>query len=103
MAKANQPELLWGTYGRGGVEHCAGTCPEHQLRWKKLTDCDIEHLQAILRTQRIPFRYTEAIHAILIERGVEPDAFSLEAESEFLFAVSRALRQIGRRPSNAQN
>jgi hypothetical protein len=97
-------ELLWGTFGKGGVEHCAGTCPEHQLRWKALTDCDTEHLQAILRTQRhIPYRYTEAIHAILTERGVKPDEFSFEAESEFLFAVSRAMRRIGKGYSNAQN
>lgn len=44
-------ELLWGTYGKGGVEHCAGTCLLHPLRWVKLADCSTDHLQAILRTQ----------------------------------------------------
>lgn len=97
-------ELLWGTYGRGGVEHCAGTCPEHQLRWKKLTDCDTEHLQAILRTQRhIPADYTSAIHAILTERGVKPNAFSSFAESEFFYAVSQAMVRVTKRSSNARN
>lgn len=33
---------MWGTYGKGGAEHCAGTCPEHRLVWKKLVDCDTE-------------------------------------------------------------
>jgi hypothetical protein len=93
-------ELLWGTFGKGGAEHCAGTCPLHRLRWKRLTDCDTEHLQAILLTQQIPLHYTEAIHAILEERGVEPNAFSFEAYSEFYWTVSRALRQ---REGNVQN
>ena len=96
-------ELLWGTYGKGGVEHCAGTCPEHQLRWVRLPDCETEHLQAILRTQRIPFRYTEAIHAILIGRGETPEAFSMEAEHEFFEVVSQAMRRIARGHENAQN
>ena len=96
-------ELLWGTYGKGGVEHCVGTCPEHQLRWKKLTDCDTDHLQAILRTQRIPPYYTEAIHAILAERGVKPDEWSYEAEHEFFDACSQAMRRIAKGYTNAQN
>jgi hypothetical protein len=33
---------LWGTYGKSGKEH---------FRWKRLVDCDIDHLQAILDTQ----------------------------------------------------
>jgi hypothetical protein len=40
--------LVWGTNGKGGFEHCHGTCPEHQLRWVRLIDCETEHLQAIL-------------------------------------------------------
>lgn len=97
-------ELMWGTYGKGGVEHCVGTCPEHQLRWKNLTDCDTEHLQAILLTQRhLPFRYTGAIRLILISRGEKPNTFSPDAEYAFFQAVSQAMRRISRGSSNAKN
>jgi hypothetical protein len=45
-------KTLWGTYGKGGFEHCAGMCPEHQLHYKPLEECDSDHLQMILRNQR---------------------------------------------------
>ncbi len=82
-------EAVWGTYGKGGAEHCAGTCPEHQLRWKRLIDCDTDHLQMILQNQR-HVRYSNVrtiIESILKDRGVEPKEFSLEAEREFLVKV----------------
>lgn len=90
-------ETMWGTYGRGGVEHCAGRCPEHQLKWKKLVDCDTDHLQAILRTQRQvdenPF-IRSTIHAILIERGEKPKAFRVKAEREMYDKVYAAARNF---------
>lgn len=85
---------MWGTYGKGGAEHCAGTCPEHRLVWKKLVDCDTEHLQSILRTQRqiVDHYYTDLIHAILADRGVKPVRFSLKACNMFLKKVASAKR-----------
>lgn len=76
---------LWGTYGKGGAEHCAGLCPEHPLVWKLLTDCDTEHLQAILRTQAfIRYHpYDGFIRSILKERKVRPVKFSWEAAQKF--------------------
>lgn len=61
---------MWGTYGKGGTEHCNGTCPEHPLRWKRLIDCDTEHLQAILGTQLINNSYRVIINSILKDRGL---------------------------------
>lgn len=85
-------EAFWGTFGKGGVEHCAGRCPLHKLQWKKLTDCDTEHLQAILRTQRqIRYHmYTKLIESILKDRGVKPEKFSFEAEQEFFEKIRLA-------------
>lgn len=81
-------DLLWGSYGKGGAEHCGGCCPEHRLRMKKLSECDTDHLQAILRTQQqvhyFRFRhYVEAIHEILKTRGVEPEKFNTDAAWDF--------------------
>ena len=39
---------LWGTYGKGGFEHCRGTCGAHEYKEVRLIDCSTEHLQAIL-------------------------------------------------------
>jgi hypothetical protein len=91
-------KLEWGTYGKGGVEHCAGTCPHHRLRVKRLSDCDTAHLQMILKNQRQVYYngYAEAIHEILIERGVKPEKFSLQAEKELLNAYDTALRRVSR-------
>ena len=82
---ALKPVLRWGTYGKGGAEHCGGTCPEHQLRIKSLVDCDTDHLQAILRNQRQVHIgpssfYSLVIRRILQDRGVTPEKFSPEAE-----------------------
>lgn len=84
-------EMLWGTYGKGGVEHCAGRCPKHKLQWVKLVDRETSHLQAILRTQRqiINHPCLAVIHSILADRGVKPEAFSYAAEQE-LFDKMRA-------------
>jgi len=80
----NSKELIWGTYGKGGVEHCGGRCPAHPLEWVKLEDRETSHLQAILRTQRqIRFTYYETgIHRLLAARGVKPETFSYAAEQE---------------------
>ena len=72
IEKAKQV-CMWGTFGKGGVEHCHGYegCPQHPLTWKRLVDCDSEHLQAILRTQ-YQIRNTDypaIIKAILADRG----------------------------------
>jgi hypothetical protein len=61
--------MVWGTYGKGGVEHCFGTCSEHQLRWMRLIDCSSEHLIAILRTQpQITSLHRVVINNILNDR-----------------------------------
>ena len=88
--------VQWGTYGKGGAEHCAGTCPEHQLRYKKLIDCDTDHLQAILRTQyqlynpRLDY-ILDIIHSILKDRNIVPEEFSQEACNEFYRKVTKAM------------
>jgi hypothetical protein len=76
--------LIWGTYGKGGIEHCGGRCPKHPLQWVKLHERETSHLQAILRTQRqiIGSEYETAIHALLADRGVKPEKFSFEAQQE---------------------
>jgi len=86
----------WGTFGKGGVEHCVGRCPEHQLRFKKLIDCDDDHLQMILKNQRqveeSPF-LKRIIHYILIGRGVTPEAFDPEAEAQLFEQCAAATRK----------
>jgi hypothetical protein len=52
-------DLLWGTYGKSGKE---------SLKWKKLGDCDTDHLQAILDTQPLTDQYKIAIEGILNSR-----------------------------------
>ena len=85
--------LQWGTYGKGGAEHCAGRCPLHQLTWKKLIDCDTDHLQAILRTQHhIPLLYSVVIGSILEDRGVVAEKFDLAASNEFYRKVTAAMQ-----------
>ncbi len=87
-------EMVWGTYGKGGVEHCAGQCPEHGLKWVRLIDRETEHLQAILRTQgQIRYHPCRAvIESILEDRGVTPEKYSYEAEQELYRKYREALR-----------
>lgn len=62
---------IWGTYGKGGYEHCHGTCPAHPLRWVRLIDCETEHLQAIMSGKwYVPKHYVVIINSILDDRGV---------------------------------
>src|SRR5271155_411291 len=68
--EAAKQTAMWGTFGKDALEHCKGTCPEHQLRYKRLLDCDTEHLQAILRTQSLNQSYLDIINSILKDRGV---------------------------------
>jgi hypothetical protein len=65
---------LWGTYGKGGAEHCGGGCMHHRLRYVRLMDCDTEHLLAILATQHqlADTCYPAIIISILADRGVCP-------------------------------
>lgn len=62
---------MWGTYGKRGVLHCNGTCPQHQLRWVRLVDCETSHLLAILATQPhiTHTHYPSTIKLILVSRG----------------------------------
>lgn len=65
---------VWGTFGRGGYEHCRGTCKDHQLQYKKLIDCDDEHLHNLLNPQwAVPESYRTIIRSILKDRGYEPE------------------------------
>ena len=90
----------WGTYGKGGIEHCMGRCSAHQFRWKLLTDCDTEHLQMILRNQRQVERHPvtkSIIHRILIGRGEKPEMFSVEAETLMFRQCAEAERNFPQR------
>jgi hypothetical protein len=62
---------MWGTYGKHGLTHCNGACPQHQLRWVRLVDCETSHLLAILATQyQIAYtQYPRIIKVILMNRG----------------------------------
>jgi len=87
-------EMLWGTYGKGGVEHCAGQCPEHGLQWVRLVDRETDHLQAILRTQGQIHDHVcrVVIESILLDRGVVPEHYSHAAEQELYRKWREALR-----------
>jgi uncharacterized damage-inducible protein DinB len=67
---------MWGTYGVNS---------DQPLRWKRLVDCDTDHLQNILRTQSHVYDtiYLEYIHSILKDRGVKPAQYSYEAYQTF--------------------
>jgi len=57
-----QENLVWGTYG-------PNACHYPNLRWKRLVDCETDHLVAILNTQhQINTEYREAIDAIMKDR-----------------------------------
>lgn len=61
----------WGTYGKGGWEHCHGRCPLHQYREVRLVDCTTEHLQTLLNDGWVgeDSDYATIIRAILDDRG----------------------------------
>lgn len=74
--------MIWGTYGKGGLQHCGGQCPDHQLRWVRLIDCSTEHLIAILTTQpHITKLHRMVIGSILADRqfavGVPEESLGL--------------------------
>lgn len=95
VIRANKFQAMWGTYGKNGATHCGGTCPLHPLVWKRLIDCETEHLQAILRTQHHirGHYYTDLIHEILADRGVTPEEFNFEAATEFERQVQQAMKR----------
>src|SRR5271157_3038789 len=94
--QTNSNDLIWGTYGKGGVEHCAGRCPLHKLQWVKLRDRESSHLQAILRTQRqiSGTNYQRQIETLLRERGETPEKFSYAAEQELFNKMAAAERRF---------
>lgn len=51
---------MWGTYGKSGKD---------PLRWVRLVDCSTDHLQSILKTQRLSSDYFFLIWSILKDRG----------------------------------
>jgi hypothetical protein len=57
--------LRWGTYGKDG---------KGPLKFVLLVNCETDHLQAILRTERwhLDKNYDDAICAILWKRGTKP-------------------------------
>jgi hypothetical protein len=66
---------VWGTFGKGGVEHCEGSCPEHRLRWVRLIDCETDHLLAILANcpHVLNTDIERIIREILLDRAPELD------------------------------
>ena len=64
-------ELLWGTYGDGGMaEHVAFGTPLPEILMKRLGDLETDHLEKILETQKqIEPHYREAINLILKSRA----------------------------------
>jgi hypothetical protein len=64
-------ELLWGTYGKGGLaEHAAFGTPLPEMLVKRLGDLDTDHLEKILETQeQLEDHYREAINLILKTRA----------------------------------
>ena len=82
------PELLWGTYGKNG---------DQPLREVMIKDCDIEHLQNILKTQhRISQRYKETIEHVLLEkelsyiRDIKRDELPLHVNDEIYMEEAQA-------------
>jgi hypothetical protein len=64
--------LIWGTYGKGTMEdYEAGRIKKlPPVTWKKLDDCDTDHLIRILKNQPIQPSYKTAISHILTDRGI---------------------------------
>jgi hypothetical protein len=60
---------VWGTYDKGGFEHCKGTCPLHQYREVRLADCSTEHLQTLWTNDWLDNDYKRIVEAILDDRG----------------------------------
>ena len=78
IAKAN---AVWGTYGKNS---------DQPLTWKRLVDCETDHLQAILRTQGgLSMTYMEIIHSILKDRGETPEVYDRRAAEEFSTQFNR--------------
>lgn len=82
-------DLIWGTYGKGGVEHCAGRCPLHRLQWVKLkiaasrqnntavppkTPCSLKCVRLNVGSMK---NSAENLPKLLIIRQIKLDAFSL--------------------------
>lgn len=65
QATLEQESLIWGTYGKDYVNW-------PNVTWKKLVECETDHLIAILKTQtQINDKYIQAICNILEDRDVK--------------------------------
>jgi len=79
-------DLKWGTYGKGKIEayHEKGE-PLPEIKFKKLIDCDTEHLKNILISKYAQpnKKYRTTIQYILSEREKgNKDVIPQEAENE---------------------
>ena len=74
LAKQEEKNLLWGTYGKGvaeAYERGEIARQDMSLTWKRLDNCDTEHLMAILKKETwICEQYVKAISNILVDRGI---------------------------------
>lgn len=74
IATQEQKDMMWGTYGKGvaeAYERGEIARQDMSLTWKRLDDCDTEHLLAILKREIwICQKYTKAISNILVDRGI---------------------------------
>lgn len=74
--KTTKNTAIWGTYGINS---------DQPLRWKRLVDCDTDHLQNILCTQKHVYGtvYEKYIRSILSDRGEKPASWDWAAYREF--------------------
>ena len=59
--QTKKEKFVWGTYGKDGKQ---------PLKWVKFTDCEDDHLKAILKIHIAPI-YKDVINAILEDRIIE--------------------------------
>lgn len=61
----------WGTYGKGGWDHCKGNCPLHQYQEVRLQDCSTERLQTLWTNDWLTADYDRIVESILDDRGAD--------------------------------
>jgi|SRR5579863_511578 hypothetical protein len=87
---------MWGTYGKGGWEHCKGTCPEHQYREVRLMDCSTEHLQTLWTNDWLTGDYESVVEAILDDRGEPYELPESEPVYKYVVQFRRVPRLVNR-------